>query len=252
LSIAAGSTRSAGIAVALDSDEESQILNWARLTAPGAQAMKIGLQAYLSFGRQIVEKVREAAPKAEMFLDLKLHDIPNTVWGAANSLQDLHVDYLTVHASGGAKMIESAARALPETRIAAVTVLTSLSPDDLLAMGVSASAEGLVVRWAQLAESAGARAIVCSPEEVATVRSVVSEATLLITPGVRPAGVQLVAGTTSHSSDSDAHIDDQQRTSTPQVAQDSGADLLVIGRPITSASDPAQAISAIRRSLHPR
>jgi orotidine-5'-phosphate decarboxylase len=159
---------------------------------------------------------------------------------------------LTVHASGGPKMIEAAARALPETRIAAVTVLTSLSPDDLLAMGVSASAEEIVVRWAQLAESAGARAIVCSPEEVATVRSAVSEATVLITPGVRPATVRPAESAPNHSGDADANIDDQQRTSTPQVAQDSGADLLVIGRPITSASDPAQAISAIRRSLHPR
>lgn len=244
MSVGVNLTREAGIAVALDSDDELEIIDWAKATADDAQAMKIGLQAYLRFGHAIVEKVRAVAPKSAMFLDLKLHDIPNTVGRAAKSLQDLHLDYLTVHASGGAKMIEAAARALPETKIAAVTVLTSLDEGDLSALGLNASPVELVQRWAQLAEAAGARAIVCSPNEVAVVRAVVSEATVLITPGVRP-----VEGATSDSTPSGTNFEDQQRTSTPRVAQDSGADLLVIGRPITSASDPAAAISKIRRSL---
>jgi len=244
LSVGAHLTREAGIAVALDSDDELEIIDWAKATAADAQAMKIGLQAYLRFGRAIVDKVRAAAPNSAMFLDLKLHDIPNTVGGAAKSLHDLHLDYLTVHASGGATMIEAAARALPETKIAAVTVLTSLDEGDLSVLGLNASPVELAQRWAQLAEAAGARAIVCSPNEVAAVRAVVSEATVLITPGVRPD-----ESVTADSAPSGANFDDQQRTSTPRVAQDSGADLLVVGRPITSASDPAAAISKIRRSL---
>ena len=224
----------AGVAVALDSADANQIVSWASQTAPFAAAMKVGLQAYLKFGAQIVAQVRDAAPSVAIFLDLKLHDIPATVAGAASSLSQLHPDYLTVHASGGPAMIKAAADALPDTAITAVTVLTSLDQDDLTKLGLTMSPDDLVTSWSKLAVVAGARAIVCSPNEVASVRKAVGPTVTLITPGVRPV---------------ESASDDQARVATPRAAQDAGADLLVIGRPITGAPDPAKAIEAIVATL---
>jgi orotidine-5'-phosphate decarboxylase len=169
-----------------------------------------------------------------LFLDVKLHDIPATVRGAADALRDIAPDFLTVHASGGPNMISAACLALPDTRITAVTVLTSLSSDDLATLGLVGPAEEIVVRWALMAVEAGARAIVCSPLEVAAVRAVVPDDVVLITPGVRPAGVS---------------TDDQKRVTTPEDAIRMGADLLVIGRPITGATKMADAARTISRSL---
>ena len=165
-----------------------------------------------------------------IFLDLKLHDIPATVAGAARSVAALEPSYLTVHAAGGPAMIEAAATALPNTRITAVTVLTSLDASMVSDLGIDGSPQDIVLRWARMAVAAGARAIVCSPQEVAGLREVVPAEIHLITPGVRPVGA-------------DAH--DQKRSATPRQALDDGADLLVIGRPITEQADPGAAARAI-------
>ncbi len=222
-------TQRAPIAVALDGPDLHTVLTWAREAAPYVSTMKVGLETYLRDGARAVEAVREAAPECALFLDLKLHDIPNTVAGAARSVDwalDAPPDFLTVHASGGSAMIKAAVDALPQTKIVAVTVLTSLSEGDLAQIGLIGPAIDAVRRLASLAVAAGARAIVCSPQEVAAVRAEVGDAAVLITPGVRPA---------------DSAAGDQARVATPQQALADGADLLVIGRPITAAADIAQA-----------
>lgn len=229
----------APIAVALDAPDLTTLAAWARAVAPHVSTLKVGLETYLRDGRAAVAAARDAAPGCDLFLDLKLHDIPATVSGAARAVADLAPDYLTVHASGGPAMIAAAAEALPDTRVVAVTVLTSLSTQDLRALGLLgpevASAGDLAVRLAVEAVDAGARAIVCSPQEVADVRAAVGGRDVtLITPGVRPAG---------------ADAGDQQRIATPRDALARGADLLVIGRPITGAADPAAAAQAIAQDL---
>lgn len=229
----------APIAVALDAPDLATLGAWAAAVAPHVTTLKVGLETYLRDGRAAVETARVAAPGCDLFLDLKLHDIPATVAGAARAVADLEPDFLTVHASGGPAMVAAAAEALPRTRVVAVTVLTSLTTDDLRSLGLLGaglpSAGDLAVRLAVEAVDAGARAIVCSPEEVAAVRSAVQgRDVVLITPGVRPAG-------------SDAG--DQRRVATPREARERGADLLVIGRPITGAPDVAAAAAAIAGDL---
>ena len=212
----------APIALALDTGDLDLATSWARAAGPYVRTVKVGLELYLRNGPDAVAAVREAAGSCDMFLDLKLHDIPNTVAGAARSLAVLAPDYVTVHASGGAAMIRAAVDALPDTRITAVTLLTSLGPDDLPIVGLGDTPRDLVRRLAALAVASGARAIVCSPEEVADVRREVGSEATLITPGVRPAG---------------SSAGDQARVATPEAALAAGADLLVIGRPITAAED---------------
>lgn len=224
------------VALALDGPDLATITAWASAAAPHVAVMKIGLQTFLRDGARSVEQVREVAD-CPVFLDLKLHDIPNTVAGAAVSVAHLAPEYLTVHASGGPAMIAAAVEALPGTAITAVTVLTSLSESDLAAIGISGPALQAAVRLARLAVGAGARAIVCSPQEVAAVRAAVPSHIQLITPGVRPR-----AGGGSD-------LADQARVATPEQALADGADLLVIGRPITAAPDPAAAAARIAQSL---
>lgn len=224
----------APIAVALDGPDLATITGWARSAGPYVSTMKVGLETYLRDGDAAVHAAREASGGRDVFLDLKLHDIPHTVAGAARSVAHLSPAYLTVHASGGAAMIRAAADALPETRVVAVTVLTSMSEDDLAAVGLRGPALDAARRLAVLAVGAGARAIVCSPQEVAAIRTEVPDDVVLITPGVRPAG---------------AALGDQQRVATPEQAIADGADLLVIGRPITGADDVAAAAAAIAASL---
>ncbi len=225
----------APIAVALDAPDLTTACQWAGEVTPTVSTLKIGLESYLRDGHQGVHQVRQqAADGTALFLDLKLHDIPNTVAGATRSVADLVPDFLTVHASGGPAMIEAAAKAAPQTRITAVTVLTSLSEADLAAIGLQGPAEEAVTRLASMAVDAGARAIVCSPQEVAAVRACVPDDIVLITPGVRPAG---------------SDVGDQQRIATPEQALAAGANLLVIGRPITAAPDRAAAAEQIAASL---
>lgn len=223
----------APIAVALDAPDLATARDWAVAVAPYVSTLKVGLEVYLRDGRAGVEAIREAAPHRDLFLDLKLHDIPATVAGAARSVASLAPTYLTVHASGGAAVVAAAAEALPDTLIAGVTVLTSLSDADLAVFG-DATASDLALRLAEVAVNAGARALVCSPHEVRRIRHVAGDDIVLITPGVRPLG---------------AGRDDQSRVATPQAAVADGADLLVIGRPITGADDIGSAARDIAASI---
>ncbi len=223
----------APIAVALDAPNLLVTQEWAKAVGPYVQVVKVGLEVFLRDGHASVQAARDASG-CEIFLDLKLHDIPATVGGAAESVSILNPKYLTVHASGGADMIKAAVEAVPNTYITAVTVLTSLDQAQLTNLGWAGTAQDIVKRLAVMSVSAGARAIVCSPQEVASVRAEVGNAAVLITPGVRPAG-------------SDAG--DQKRIATPQQALADGADLLVIGRPITASSDVAAAAAQIAASV---
>ena len=225
--------RPAPIAVALDAPDLETAARWASLVTPHVSTVKIGLELYLRYGPNAVASVRGAS-KVEVLLDLKLHDIPATVAGAARVVARLRPALLTVHAAGGQAMIRAAVDAAPETQIAAVTVLTSLSGADLAETGVAGTVPDVARRLAALAVRAGARALVCSPQEVAAVRAEVGPDIALITPGVRPAG---------------SESQDQARVATPEEALSAGADLLVIGRPITSAPDPGAVAAALAASL---
>ena len=223
----------APIAVALDAPDLETAARWAGLVTPHVSTVKVGLELYLRYGPGIVASIRGASG-VKIFLDLKLHDIPATVAGAARAVARLHPEVVTVHAAGGPEVIHAAVEAAPSTMIAAVTLLTSLGPADLDRIGITGPVPDAVRRLAVLAVSAGARGLVCSPREVSAVRAEVGPDVTLITPGVRPAGAA-------------AH--DQARTATPEEALRAGADLLVIGRPITSAPDPGAAAAAIAAPL---
>lgn len=223
----------APIAVALDAPDLATAKLWAQAVAPHVEVVKVGLEVFLRDGQDAVHVAREASG-CDIFLDLKLHDIPATVSGAARAVAALAPKYLTVHASGGPDMIRAAVDALPNTYVTAVTILTSLTQEQLTAMGWNGSAQDIVKRLAAQSVAAGARAIVCSPQEVAAVRAEVGPEPVLITPGVRPAG-------------SDAA--DQKRIATPEQALADGANLLVIGRPITGAADIAHAAATIAASI---
>jgi orotidine-5'-phosphate decarboxylase len=223
----------APIAVALDAPDAETAARWARAVTPHVAVVKVGLELFCRTGPSIVDSVRGGSG-AELFLDLKLHDIPNTVAGAVRSVARLKPRYLTVHASGGADMVRAAVDAGEGVTVAAVTVLTSMSGEVLDSVGLQGPPIDAVRRLAALAVDAGAGALVCSPQEVAAVRSEVGDGVVLITPGVRPAG-------------SDAQ--DQARVATPEQALADGADLLVIGRPITGAADPGAAAARIAAAL---
>jgi orotidine-5'-phosphate decarboxylase len=226
-------TGRAPIAVALDAPDLNTAAQWAAMVTPHVSTLKVGLELYLRFGPDVVASVR--GPRGvDVFLDLKLHDIPATVGGAARSVARLRPDLLTVHAAAGTAAIKEAVQALPETIIVAVTVLTSLADQDLAEIGLAGPVSDAVLRLASLAVGAGARGLVCSPREVSAVRAEVGPDIVLVTPGVRPAG---------HASH------DQARVATPQEALTAGADLLVIGRPITGAADPGAAAAALAADL---
>ena len=222
------------LAVALDTSDLPTALRWAGAVGPHVSTVKVGLELYLRHGADAVRGARAASGGRAVFLDLKLHDIPNTVAGAARAVADLSPDYLTVHAAGGPAMVRAAADALPDTRIAAVTLLTSLGRPDLDAMGLPEPPGDVVRRLAALAVGAGARAVVCSPHEVAAVRREVGPDITLITPGVRPAG---------------AANADQSRVATPEQAARDGSDLVVVGRPVTGAPDVAGAARLVSEQL---
>lgn len=223
----------APIAVALDAPNLETVRSWSTAVGPHVSVVKVGLEVFLRDGHESVSVASEASG-CDVFLDLKLHDIPATVAGAARSVAALKPQFLTVHASGGPDMVKAAVDALPDTKVTAVTILTSLSQGQLDDMLWTSSAQDIVRRLAANAVGAGARAIVCSPQEVAAVRAEVGSGITLITPGVRPVG---------------ADAGDQQRIATPEQALSDGADLLVIGRPITGAPDLAVAASQIAASI---
>jgi orotidine-5'-phosphate decarboxylase len=224
----------APIAVALDAPDLATAKDWAKLVSPFVSTLKIGLETYLRDGKESVQSIQEISD-CDLFLDLKLHDIPATVAGACKSVQGLKPKYLTVHASGGREMIKAAAETMPQTLIVAVTILTSIDEKNLLEIGFRNSPSKSVLDLALLAIGAGARAIVCSPQEVSVIRKNVPKEIVLITPGVRPMG---------------SSANDQQRIATPQEALTSGADLLVIGRPITSSNDVGQAAKLISEEVN--
>jgi orotidine-5'-phosphate decarboxylase len=223
----------APIAVALDAPDMETAARWAQAVTPHVAVVKVGLELFCRTGPQVVDVVRGGSG-VELFLDLKLHDIPNTVAGAARSVARLSPTYLTVHAGGGRDMVRAAVEAVPDVKVAAVTVLTSMTPQALDEVGLAGPPLDAVRRLAVLSVEAGARALVCSPQEVAAVRAEVGPDVTLITPGVRPAG---------------ADVQDQVRVATPQQALADGADLLVIGRPITGAADPGAAAAALAALL---
>ncbi|MDQ1705728.1 MAG: orotidine-5-phosphate decarboxylase [Frankiaceae bacterium] len=231
--MSAPDTSRAPIAVALDTADLAVATRWASAVSPHVSTLKIGLELFCHEGPAAVEKVR-AAVDLDIFLDLKLHDIPATVAGAARAVAHLQPRYLTVHAGGGPAMVSAAVTALPDTLVAGVTILTSLAAEELDRLGIIGPPRDAACRLARLAVDAGARALVCSPQEVAPIRATVGPDIVLIVPGVRPAG-------SGHQ--------DQARVGTPEQALADGADLLVIGRPITGAADPAAAAADIAASL---
>lgn len=231
--------------MALDTDSLDTAKRWIDATRESVDIYKLGLEFYLSFGAPGILKIsREFG--VEIFLDLKLHDIPKTVAGATKAVLALQPRFLTVHASGGPAMVAAAVSTAPEIEITAVTILTSLSEDDLFRIGFANPALESAVSLAELSTSAGARAIVCSPLEIAAIRSAIGEALTIITPGVRPVGVR-PAGVQSEKAPSH---DDQKRTMTPKGAITAGANYVVVGRPITEAwSDGRSAMSEAAKKI---
>jgi orotidine-5'-phosphate decarboxylase len=217
--------------VALDFPDAVAALACADQLAGSVSWFKVGLELYLAAGERIVRDLKQRGHS--VFLDLKLHDIPNTAASAVRSLSQLEPDMLTVHAAGGRAMLNAAAeaaRSLPHPpRLLAVTVLTSMDTAALAETGVPSSPVEQVLRLARLAAECGIEGMVCSPAEAAALRSALPKA-LLVTPGIRPAG---------------ADAGDQKRIATPQFALAAGASMLVIGRPITAAADPKAAAQAI-------
>jgi orotidine-5'-phosphate decarboxylase len=216
------------VIVALDVPDLSGLATFLDRLQGQPRFYKVGLELFVAAGAAAVEAVQARGGK--VFLDLKLHDIPETVARAVASATSLGAELLTVHTAGGVAMMRRAAEvAKGKPGILGVTVLTSLSEEDLRADGIGGTMREAVVRRAKLAEHAGAVGIVCSPQEVAEVRAA-SAALALVVPGVRPAG---------------AALGDQKRVATPASAIAAGADYLVMGRPIRDAADPAAAFAAV-------
>ena len=219
--------------VALDVSSASEARQMVQSIGEAAGIYKVGLQLFTSEGPEIVRDLVSSGRK--VFLDLKLHDIPNTVSHAVKAAAELSVHMLTVHAGGGAAMMQAAVEASAgRVNVLAVTVLTSLSADDLHEVGVPAEVADQAVRMAALAQRAGCQGIISSPRELAPLRKQVGNDFMIVTPGIRPAG---------------AETHDQQRIATPALAIGNGASHIVVGRPITHAADPAKAAQAIIREM---
>ena len=220
------------IFVAIDTNDVHRAAALARDLGGKIGGVKLGLEFFCAHGHEGV--IRIAEHEMPVFLDLKLHDIPNTVRKAVRALTPLEPTVLTVHAAGGKAMLAAAKEAAPpQTKVVAVTVLTSLDQDDLASIGVRASPEHQVERLTELARSSGVDGIVCSGAEVAAARKAWPEG-FLVVPGIRPDGAELA---------------DQKRVVTPRQAVEDGASILVIGRPITEAARPGQAAADIAATL---
>jgi orotidine-5'-phosphate decarboxylase len=218
--------------LALDLPSLDRALDLARRVREHVGGLKLGLEFFCAHGHHGVHEVAKIG--LPIFLDLKLHDIPNTVAAAMQAIHVLEPAIVTVHASGGQAMMEDAkAAAGTGTRVVAVTMLTSLDDGDLVRTGVQGSAREQVLRLAELAKAAGLDGIVCSGKEVAAVRQGWPEGCLIV-PGVRPGN---------------GEEGDQKRTVTPREARNAGASLLVVGRPISRAADPLAAARAIESTL---
>lgn len=220
------------IFVAIDTPDLDRAKDLARRLKSSAGGVKLGLEFFCANGPAGVHEI--ASLGLPIFLDLKLHDIPNTVAKAVQALRPLEPAILTVHAAGGRAMLEEAKAAAPEkTKVVGVTVLTSLDGDDLKSIGVAGKPAEQVGRLAELAKTAGLDGIVCSGAEVGAAKRAWPHG-FFIVPGVRPQG---------------AGVADQKRVVTPREALDAGASILVIGRPITGAEDPEAALKAIATTL---
>jgi orotidine-5'-phosphate decarboxylase len=223
------------LAVALDFPNEHEAMKLVDRLGQTCQWYKVGMELYYAAGNSIVQQLRDRG--FNVFLDLKLHDIPNTVAGAIRSATKAGASLLTIHAAGGAAMMSAAAEAASapgSPRLLAVTVLTSMDANELAGIGITASPAEQVLRLAKLAQASGIDGMVCSAEEVATLRKETSPGTLLVIPGIRPTG---------------SAIEDQKRIATPAHAIAHGASMLVVGRPITRAADPAEAAQAILQEI---
>jgi len=219
------------LAVALDYPDAEAALRLVDSLDNTCQWFKVGMELYYAAGNHFVHLLRNRG--FDVFLDLKLYDIPNTVAGAVRSVTQSGASLLTIHASGGAAMMTAAAEAAQapgSPRLLAVTVLTSMDASELTGIGITASPADQVLRLAKLAKQSGIEGMVCSAEEVAAVRAATGPETLLVIPGIRPAG---------------SAIGDQKRIATPADAIANGASLLVVGRPITRATEPAAATHTI-------
>ncbi|EKT4486649.1 MULTISPECIES: orotidine-5'-phosphate decarboxylase [Shewanella] len=225
------------IVVALDFDNKFKALQLIDKLDPSMCRLKVGKEMFTLFGPQLVKEIHDRG--FDLFLDLKFHDIPNTVAKAVTAAAEMGVWMVNVHASGGLAMMDAARRALlpygdNAPLLIAVTVLTSMSDDELKLIGVEGSAEDQVRRLARLTQKAGLDGVVCSARESSMLKAELGADFKLVTPGIRPAG-------------SDAG--DQKRIMTPAEAMAAGSDYLVIGRPITQAADPLATLQAIHQSL---
>lgn len=225
------------IIVALDYETEEEALNFVDQVDPSLCRVKVGKEMFTTLGTDFVKTLQGRG--FDVFLDLKYHDIPNTVARAVRSAADLGVWMVDLHASGGLNMMETAKSILePYGRDAplliGVTVLTSMEDLDLLQIGINASPMEQVIRLAHLCQRAGLDGVVCSPQEVEVLRKHCGNEFKLVTPGIRPEGYE---------------VGDQRRVMTPKQAIDIGADYLVIGRPITQADNPVSVLNTINRSI---
>ena len=223
----------------IDTPDIEKALHFAKIAEETKQGLKLGLEFFNSNGPQGVAKIRDACPDLSFFLDLKYHDIPNTVRAAVREASKLDIDYINVHASGGINMMKYAvegaeagaeAAGVRTPKVLGVTILTSLDENDLDLIGYYGSTDEMVQRLARLTQESGLAGIVCSAMEIQMIRRNMGEDFVLMVPGIRPSG---------------SDVDDQKRIMTPKQALDAGANHLVIGRPITKASDPKKAIEDI-------
>jgi orotidine-5'-phosphate decarboxylase len=223
------------IIVALDFPDADSTMRMLENLDPALCRVKVGKELFTRYGPELVRRIGHAG--FEIFLDLKFHDIPNTVAGAVGAAAELGVWMINVHASGGRAMLQAARAALGEgspSKLIAVTVLTSLTVQDLLDTGVEGYPEQQVMRLAKMTAECGLDGVVCSAQEIELLRNNLPENFLLVTPGIRPAG---------------DGADDQKRIETPAKALAKGSDYLVIGRPITQAADPARKLRDISEEI---
>lgn len=232
-----GTIHESRVIVALDYPSAEQALAFVRRLAPGSCRLKVGKELFVTAGPALVESVQGLG--FEIFLDLKFHDIPNTVAQACEAAARLGVWMVNVHASGGSRMMTAAREAVDKAarrpRLIAVTVLTSMQDDDLVELGVTGVSAGeQALRLAALAQRCGLDGVVCSAREAGAMRARFGAGFQLVTPGIRPA---------------DAATDDQARVATPAAAMQAGSTYLVIGRPITRAQDPVAALREIEHEI---
>lgn len=229
-------TNTSKIFCALDTSDLGQAKTWASQIGPVTGALKVGMEFVNSFGPQGIEAVQNAAPSADLFIDLKFHDIPNTVAGAVRTIcANFAPAYLNVHAAGGETMMRAAKDACSNhTKLLAVTILTSLTEAELNGVGYKDGLSERVIQMAKLAQNCGLNGVVCSSKEITLIRENCNPAFETMVPGIRPAG---------------SDIGDQKRIMTPADAIAAGASNLVIGRPITGAQDPAKAAQDILNGL---